>query len=250
MSDVLVARKEDLAQASGMSADSRVLGETVSSGPYFKIVLSNLLPYWIMQPWVEPRSRSGYRPGGLLAQCGVAGVQVPRSQRHPVPQRCAAARAAGARGHPGSPGTGRGAGSPCSYAPPPELLPRPGNPMPCALSINTRARSGRMGPTRRYPTSPPRRRTPTDCPRHRGSRSPGDPGRCNPTCPAPRCQSHPDRPGRAPSRWDRYRARLRRIPRQHPRQQHCHPDPRPRRDPAGSCRHRSSATQVEPEAAA
>src|SRR6201996_5864421 len=54
ISDVLVARKEDLAQSLkyvGQFAAS--LGETVASGPYFKIVLSNLLPYWILQPWVD-----------------------------------------------------------------------------------------------------------------------------------------------------------------------------------------------------
>ena len=50
-----------------------------------------------------------HRPGELLAQRRVAGIPVPRPQRHPVPQRCAAAGAAGAGGHPGSSGTGRAA---------------------------------------------------------------------------------------------------------------------------------------------
>src|SRR6516225_7282052 len=54
ISDVLVARKDDLAQTLtyiGQFAAS--LGESIASGPYFKIVLSNLLPYWILQPFVE-----------------------------------------------------------------------------------------------------------------------------------------------------------------------------------------------------
>src|SRR5246127_1361665 len=54
ISDVLVARKDDLAQTlTYVSQFAASLGESVASGPYFKIVLSNLLPYWILQPFVD-----------------------------------------------------------------------------------------------------------------------------------------------------------------------------------------------------
>ena len=52
-----------------------------------------------------------YRPGGLLAQCRAARVPLARPQRHPVPQRRAAARASGFRRDPGSSGTGRPTGN-------------------------------------------------------------------------------------------------------------------------------------------
>ena len=253
ISDVLVARKDDLAQSLkyvGQFAAS--LGETVSSGPYFKIVLSNLLPYWIMQPWVDAAfKKRGIDPEDFWRSAGLPAFKFPDPNGTRFSNGAPPPAPPVLEGTPDHPEPAVAPGSPCSYAPPPELLPRPGNPMPCAGidqdAGSVRTQRALSGVTRRRRR---RRRTPTDCPRRRGSRSPGDPGRCNPTCPAPRCRSRRDRPGRAPSRWDRYRVRLRRIPPRHPRQQHCHPDPRPRRDPAHSCRRRSSATPVEPAAAA
>src|SRR6201993_4094259 len=60
ISDVLVARKDDLAQTlTYVSQFAASLGESVASGPYFKIVLSNLLPYWILQPWVDAALQKG-----------------------------------------------------------------------------------------------------------------------------------------------------------------------------------------------
>ncbi|WP_156746898.1 MCE family protein, partial [Mycobacterium sp. E2733] len=48
LSDLLVERKADLAQSlTSVGQFAASLGESVASGPYFKIVLSNLLPYWI-----------------------------------------------------------------------------------------------------------------------------------------------------------------------------------------------------------
>jgi len=54
LTDVLVQRKDDLAQTlTFVSSFAASLGESVASGPYFKIVLSNLLPYWMLQPFVD-----------------------------------------------------------------------------------------------------------------------------------------------------------------------------------------------------
>src|ERR1700738_4216052 len=122
ISDVLVARKEDLAQSLkyvGQFAAS--LGETVASGPYFKIVLSNLLPYWILQPWVDAAfKKRGIDPEDFWGSAGL-----PAS--------------AGAPGPPGP------------DAPPPALLPRPGNPMPCA---GVDQGQGPFGPNGPYPVLP------------------------------------------------------------------------------------------------
>ena len=54
-------------------------------------------------------------------------------------------------GTPDHPGPAVAPGSPCSYAPPPELLPRPGNPMPCA---GVDQGQGPFGPNGPYPALP------------------------------------------------------------------------------------------------
>ena len=79
ISDVLVARKDDLAQSLkyvGQFAAS--LGETVASGPYFKIVLSNLLPYWILQPWVDAAfKKRGIDPEDFWRSAGLPAFKFP-----------------------------------------------------------------------------------------------------------------------------------------------------------------------------
>ena len=111
VTDVLVAHKNDLADVLNTLRNyTAALSEAVGSGPYFKVMIGNLLPY--SDPAAMGRrgvQEARDRPGGLLAQRWAAGLPVPRPQRHPVPQRCTAAGAAGARRHPGSSGAGRGA---------------------------------------------------------------------------------------------------------------------------------------------
>ena len=79
ISDVLVARKEDLAQSLkyvGQFAAS--LGETIASGPYFKIVLANLLPYWILQPWVDAAfKKRGIDPEDFWRSAGLPAFKFP-----------------------------------------------------------------------------------------------------------------------------------------------------------------------------
>ena len=141
VSDLLVARKDDLAQAVTMLGKTiAAFNETVASGPYFKVSLANwlLTPYWVMQPWVDAAfKKRGLDPGGVLAQRGAAGVPVPRPQRHPVPQRCAAAGATGVGGHPGSSRAGRPAGI--------ALLVRPGRRRACRRPVNSAALRGMAG---------------------------------------------------------------------------------------------------------
>jgi phospholipid/cholesterol/gamma-HCH transport system substrate-binding protein len=134
VSDLLDRRKEDLA-AIVKTLGKTVAGfnETVASAPYFKVQLSNLLPYWILQPWVDAAfKKRGIDPEDFWRSAGLPaarfpdpnGTRFPNGAPPPSPQLLE-----GTADHPGPavpPGT------PCSYAPPPELLPRPGNPMPCA----------------------------------------------------------------------------------------------------------------------
>ncbi len=109
VSDILVQRKDDL--ANGLTEVGKFLpslNEAIASGPFFKVVLHNLCPVPDLAALGRRRLQEArHRSGELLAQCGIAGIPVARPQRHPVPQRCAAAGTAGARGHAGSPGSGR-----------------------------------------------------------------------------------------------------------------------------------------------
>jgi phospholipid/cholesterol/gamma-HCH transport system substrate-binding protein len=153
ISDVLVARKEDLAQSLkyvGQFAAS--LGETVASGPYFKIVLSNLLPYWILQPWVDAAfKKRGIDPEDFWRSAGLPAFKFPDPNGTRLPNGAPPPAPPVLEGTPDHPGPAVAPGSPCSYAPPPELLPRPGNPMPCAGVNQDQGPFGTNGP---YPVLP------------------------------------------------------------------------------------------------
>jgi phospholipid/cholesterol/gamma-HCH transport system substrate-binding protein len=153
VSDLLDKRKDDLALTlKTLGKTAAGLNETVSSGPYFKVQLTNLLPYWILQPWVDAAfKKRGIDPEDFWRSAGLPaakfpdpnGTRFPNGAPPPSPQMLE-----GTADHPGPavpPGT------PCSYAPPPELLPRPGNPMPCA-GVNQD--QGPFGPNGPYPASP------------------------------------------------------------------------------------------------
>src|SRR5271156_921032 len=150
ISDVLVTRKEDLAQSLryvGQFAAS--LGETVSSGPYFKIVLSNLLPYWILQPWVDAAfKKRGIDPEDFWRSAGLPAFKFPDPNGTRFSNGAPPPAPPVLEGTPDHPGPAVAPGSPCSYAPPPELLPRPGNPMPCA---GVDQGQGPFGPNGPYP---------------------------------------------------------------------------------------------------
>ncbi len=109
VSDILVQRKDDLAKGlTEVGGFLPSLNEAIASGPFFKVVLHNLAPL-SDHPALGRRGlqEARHRPGEFLAQRWAARIPLARPQRHPVPQRRAAAGAAGAGGHPGSSGTGR-----------------------------------------------------------------------------------------------------------------------------------------------
>ncbi|WP_264917304.1 virulence factor Mce family protein, partial [Mycobacterium kiyosense] len=79
LSDLLVARKDDLAQTlTYVSQFAASLGESVASGPYFKIVLSNLLPYWMLQPFVDAAfKKRGVDPEEFWRDAGLPEFRFP-----------------------------------------------------------------------------------------------------------------------------------------------------------------------------
>ncbi|MCV7125609.1 MCE family protein, partial [Mycobacterium lacus] len=134
LSDVLVARKDDLAQTLtyvGQFAAS--LGESVASGPYFKIVLANLLPYWMLQPFVDAAfKKRGIDPEDFWRSAGLPEFRWPDPNGTRFPNGAPPPAPPVLEGTPEHPGPAVPPGTACSYTPPPDALPRPWNPLPCA----------------------------------------------------------------------------------------------------------------------
>ena len=134
VSDVLKERRFDLMDTlSTVASFVASLGEAVSSGPYFKVLL--------VEPAARPDSaavrrlgvqETWHRPRGVLAQRRPARVAVPRPERAALRKRRSGAGAGGVGRHARASRTRGAQGSPCSYTPPADGLPRPGDPLPCA----------------------------------------------------------------------------------------------------------------------
>jgi phospholipid/cholesterol/gamma-HCH transport system substrate-binding protein len=153
LSDLLVERKDDLAQSLSIAAKFTAgLNEAIASGPYFKVQLANLLPYWILQPWVDAAfKKRGIDPEDFWRSAGLPAFRFPDPNGTRFPNGAPPPAPAVLEGTPDHPGPAVAPGSPCSYAPSPELLPRPGNPMPCA-GVNQD--QGPFGPNGPYPVLP------------------------------------------------------------------------------------------------
>src|SRR5271168_1780402 len=155
VSDLLVARKDDLAQAVNMLGKTiGAFNETVSSGPYFKVSLSNWLftPYWVIQPWVDAAfKKRGLDPEDFWRSAGLPAFRFPDPNGTRFPNGAPPPAPPVLEGTPDHPGPAVAPGSPCSYAPTPDLLPRPWNPMPCAEIDQGQ---GPFGPNGPYPSLP------------------------------------------------------------------------------------------------
>jgi phospholipid/cholesterol/gamma-HCH transport system substrate-binding protein len=153
VSDLLVERKDDLAQSLSIAAKFTAgLNEAIASGPYFKVSLANLLPYWILQPWVDAAfKKRGIDPEDFWRSAGLPAFRFPDPNGTRFPNGAPPPAPPVLEGTPDHPGPAVAPGSPCSYAPSPELLPRPGNPMPCA-GVNQD--QGPFGPNGPYPVLP------------------------------------------------------------------------------------------------
>ena len=153
VTDVLVAHKKDLADVLNTLRNyTAALSEAVGSGPYFKVMLGNLLPYWILQPWVDAAfKKRGIDPEDFWRSAGLPAFRFPDPNGTRLPNGAPPPAPPVLEGTPDHPGPAVAPGSPCSYVPPPELLPRPGNPMPCA---GVDQGQGPFGPNGPYPVLP------------------------------------------------------------------------------------------------
>ena len=83
ISDVLVERKYDLVDVlSTLSKFTASLAEAIASGPYFKVMLVNLLPYQILQPFVDAAfKKRGIDPEEFWRNAGLPAFRFPDPER-------------------------------------------------------------------------------------------------------------------------------------------------------------------------
>jgi phospholipid/cholesterol/gamma-HCH transport system substrate-binding protein len=143
VSDILVERKDDLAM--GLTEVGKFvpsLNEAIASGPFFKVVLHNLAPYQILQPWVDAAfKKRGIDPENFWRSAGLPEFRWPDPNGTRFPNGAPPPAPPVLEGTPDHPGPAVPPGSPCSYTPAnpggnitvgDEGLPRPWNPLPCA----------------------------------------------------------------------------------------------------------------------
>src|SRR5277367_2952745 len=153
VTDILVKHKNDLvAVLNTLRNYTAALSEAVGSGPYFKVMVANLLPYQILQPWVDAAfKKRGIDPENFSRSAGLPAFRWPDPNGARFPNGGPPPAPPVLEGTPDHPGPAVAPGSPCSYAPPPQLLPRPGNPLPCA---GVDQGQGPFGPNGPYPALP------------------------------------------------------------------------------------------------
>jgi phospholipid/cholesterol/gamma-HCH transport system substrate-binding protein len=190
VTDVLVAHKKDLAAVlTTLRNYTASLSEAVGSGPYFKVMIGNLLPYWILQPWVDAAfKKRGIDPENFWRSAGLPAFRFPDPNGTRFANGAPPPAPPVLEGTPDHPGPAVAPGSPCSYVPPPELLPRPGNPMPCAGMDQGQGPFGPNGPYPALPdvlSSPPNPRGLPPTPGVPDAGRPGEPAPDVPGTPVP-----------------------------------------------------------------
>src|ERR1700756_4638863 len=143
VSQILVDRKEDLAQ--GFTEVGKFLpslNEAIGSGPFFKVIVGNLLHPEILQPFVDAAfKKRGIDPENFWRSAGLPEFKWPDPNGTRFPNGAPPPAPPALEGTPDHPGPAVPPGSPCSYTPAnpggnitvgDEGLPRPWNPMPCA----------------------------------------------------------------------------------------------------------------------
>jgi phospholipid/cholesterol/gamma-HCH transport system substrate-binding protein len=156
VSDLLVARKDDLAQVLiTLGKAAAAVNEAIASGPYFKVILANLLPFWILQPWVDAAfKKRGIDPEDFWRSAGLPAFRWPDPNGTRFPNGAPPPAPPVLEGTPDHPGPAVPPGTACSYTPPPDSLPRPWNPLPCA-GVDTGAFGGSFPAPIDVQTSPP-----------------------------------------------------------------------------------------------
>ena len=134
VSDVLVERKDDLvATVSQLGRFVASLSEIVSSGPYVKAAIFNLVPGQLMQPFVDAAFKGrGIDPGNFWQGAGLPAFQWPDPNGTRMPNGAPPPAPTVHEGTPEFPGPAVPPGSPCAYTPAAGAQPSAANPLPCA----------------------------------------------------------------------------------------------------------------------
>ncbi|MBZ4522636.1 virulence factor Mce family protein [Mycobacterium avium] len=134
ITDQLDKHKSDLADATVTTARfSTALGEVLASGPYFKVQLANLLPGQLLQPFIDAAfKKRGLDPEQFWRSAGLPAFRFPDPNGTRFPNGAPPPAPAPLEGTAEHPGPAVPPGSPCSYTPPLNGLPQPGDPLPCA----------------------------------------------------------------------------------------------------------------------
>ncbi|WP_328349947.1 MCE family protein [Mycobacterium sp. NBC_00419] len=134
ISGVLAKHKTDLADVFiTASKFMGALAEAIGSGPYFKTLVVNLIPYQILQPWVDAAfKKRGIDPEEFWRNAGLPAFRFPDPNGQRQPNGAPPPAPTPLEGTPDHPGPAVGPGSPCSYTPPADGIPTTGNPLPCA----------------------------------------------------------------------------------------------------------------------
>ncbi|MGB3892830.1 MAG: MCE family protein, partial [Mycolicibacter sinensis] len=128
ITDMLVRRKGELMEMfTILGRYLTIVNDAVASGPYFKVSTLNLIPFWILQPWVDSAfKKRGISPEEFWRNAGLPefrypdpnGTRFANGAPPPAPQVI--------EGTPEHPGPAVAPGSPCSYAPAAGMFPTPG----------------------------------------------------------------------------------------------------------------------------
>ena len=134
ISDLLVKRKYDLVDVLvALSKFTTALAEGVASGPFLKVMLVNLAPFWILQPWVDAAfKKRGINPEEFWGNAGLPSFRYPDPNGQRFENGAPPPAPTPIEGTPEHPGPAVIAGTPCSYAPGPGNYPTSSNPLPCA----------------------------------------------------------------------------------------------------------------------
>lgn len=133
ISTILAQKKEELAYS--ITTASKFMGalaESIGSGPYFKTLLVNLIPYQALQPWVDAAfKKRGIDPEEFWRNAGLPAFRFPDPNGTAHGNGAPPAAPDVFEGTPEFPGPAVRPGAPCSYTPPPDGIPSPGDPLPC-----------------------------------------------------------------------------------------------------------------------
>ncbi|UXA18855.1 MCE family protein [Mycobacterium sp. SMC-4] len=134
LSETLVQNRAKLTQT--LATVDRFVGaisEAVASGPYFKVMVSNLIPGQILQPFIDSAfKKRGIDPRKFWGDAGLPAFRFPDPNGQGFPNGAPPPAPTPLEGTPEFPGPAVEKGSPCSYKPASGEMPTADDPLACS----------------------------------------------------------------------------------------------------------------------